>query len=74
MFNVDMRRNWPFGSEVLTGAYFINLKQLGLVTLGVPQYASFNAIYTNCFISKLRCNLLSDLRFRGEARTFIDFC
>ena len=36
---------------------------------GSSQYASFNAIYTNWFISTPRCNLLLDLHFRGEART-----
>ena len=35
---------------------------------GSSQYASFNAIYTNWFISTPRCNPL-DLHFRGEAIT-----
>ena len=41
--------------------------------LGSSQYASFNAIHTNYFISTLRCNLLRDLHFRGEARTVSAF-
>ena len=46
-FNVDMRRNWPLGSEVLSRACFCQPETTRSSHPGASQYASFNAIYIN---------------------------
>ena len=67
-FNVDMRRNWPLVVKYSVGPVFVNLRQLGLVTLGqvnMPHSMPFTliALFLNLGVTLYQTYILDDFDF-----------